>query len=205
MSHPLASLVDRIDPAALYRIPDLAELLGLSRSSAMALELSGWFPGSGRERVPGARGVRRVWTGAALIAAAGIDPPPLDHGRYAPSTLWRLGCSCDDCLAWHNADTRGRRRAVSDERFPQEKRDQVLELVAAGDVASITEAAKEAGVTAGQVYGLALRDAEFRAALDEAGMALCRGGDRCGRPAGYRQGCRGTACRLAHHPRKGQQ
>lgn len=203
MQHPLAPLVDGIDPDALYRIPDLAELLGLAKSSTITLAISGWFPGAEREPVPGAR-ARQVWTGRALIAAAETEPPELDHDRYAPSTLWRLGCGCEDCLAWHNDDTRERRRAAADAAFPEEARRLVLELVAAGDVATVAEAAKEAGVTAGQVYGLANRDEEFRAALDEAGMALCRGGDRCGRPVGYRQGCRGTACRLAHHPRQGQ-
>lgn len=200
MQHPLAGVVDRIDPDALYRTPDLADLLGLALSSTNTLALSGWFPGAERERVPGADGVRQVWTGAALIAAAGTDPPPLDHTRYSPSTLWRLGCGCDTCLAWHNADSRSRRRARSDAAFPEQRRRQVLDLVAAGDVATIEEAAERTGVTPGQVHGLARRDDTFRAALDEAATALCIGGDRCGRPCGYQAGCRGTACRRAHHP-----
>ncbi|MCC2280867.1 hypothetical protein LKL35_36705 [Streptomyces sp. ET3-23] len=200
MDHPLARVVDRITPNARYRAPDLAELLGLARSSTDTLILSGWFPGAEWERVPGADGRRRVWTGAALIAAADTDPPALDHNRYAPSTLWRLGCGCDDCLAWHNADSRDRRRAVADAAFPAQRRRQVLELVAAGKVGSIEEAAALAEVTPGQVFGLARRDEEFRAALDEAAVVLCVGGDLCGRPRGYRTGCRGTACRRAHRP-----
>ncbi|MEU9056532.1 hypothetical protein AB0D37_40125 [Streptomyces sp. NPDC048384] len=122
--------------------------------------------------MPGADGTRLVWTGAALIAAADTDPPPLDHTRYAPSTLWRLGCGCDDCLAWHNADSRERRRVLADAAFPEQRRQQVLELVAAGDVASIEQAAERAQVTPGMVFGLARRDDAFRAALDEAAMAL---------------------------------
>jgi hypothetical protein len=200
VQHPLAAVVDRIDPDALYRIPDLAGLLGLAPGSTHSLALSGWFPGAERERVPGAAGVRQVWSGAALIAAAGIDPPPLDHTRYAPSTLWRLGCGCDDCLAWHNTDSRDRRRARSDAAFPPQKRRQVLDLITAGDVTSIVEAAERAGTSPGLVFGLANRDPAFRAALDEAANALCVGGDRCGRPIGYQAGCRGTACRRAHRP-----
>jgi hypothetical protein len=200
MDHPLARVVDRIDPDARYGTADLAELLGLARSSTSTLALSGWFPGSEWERVPGAHGRRLVWTGAALIAAADTDPPALDHTRYAPSTLWRLGCGCDDCLAWHNADSLTRRRAAADVVFPEQRRRQVLELVAAGDVATIEEAAARAEVTPGQVFGLARRDDDFRAALDEAAVALCVGGDQCGRPCGYRNGCRGTACRRAHRP-----
>jgi hypothetical protein len=200
MDHPLARVVDRIDPDARYRAGDLAELLGLARSSTNTLALSGWFPGFEWERVPGADGRQRVWTGAALIAAADTDPPALDHTRYAPSTLWRLGCGCDDCLAWHNADSRTRRRADADAAFPAQRRRRVLELVAAGDVDSIQAAAVKAGATPGQVFGLARRDDDFRAALDEAAVALCVGGDLCGRPRGYRLGCRGTMCRRAHRP-----
>ncbi|MEI5525550.1 hypothetical protein WB401_13395 [Streptomyces brasiliscabiei] len=76
----------------------------------------------------------------------------------------------------------------------------MLELVSAGDVASVQEAAERVGVTTGQVYGLARRDEEFGKALDAAGEALCvdPGGPLCGRPAGYRSGCRGAACRRAH-------
>jgi hypothetical protein len=200
MDHPLARVVDRIDPDARYRAADFPELLGLARSSTNTLILSGWFPGAEWERVPGADGRQRVWTGAALIAAADTDPPALDHSRYAPSTLWRLGCGCDDCLARHNADSRTRRRAAADAAFPEQRRRQVLELVSAGDVPTIEEAAARAEVTPGQVFGLARRDDDFRAALDEAAVALCVGGDRCGRPSGYRQGCRGTMCRRAHRP-----
>ncbi|MFE5037137.1 hypothetical protein [Streptomyces sp. NPDC056683] len=200
MDHPLARVVDRIDPDARYRVADLAELLGLARSSTQTLAISGWFPGSEWERVPDAAGRRRVWTGAALIAAADTDPPALDHDRYAPSTLWRLGCGCDDCLAWHNRDSLTRRRAAADAAFPEQRRRQVLELVAAGDVANIPEAAVQAGVTAGQVYGYARRDDDFRAALEEAAVALCVGGDGCGTHRGWRLGCRGTACRRAHRP-----
>jgi hypothetical protein len=203
MQHPLAAVVDRIDPDARYRIPDLAELLGLAVSSAGTLGLSGWFPGGSRVSLPHGGGYW-VWTGRALIDAADTDPPALDHDRYSPSTLWRLGCSCDDCLAWHNADTRERRRAAVEAAFTQEQRSRMLEMMAAGDVATVTEAAAEVGVSGGQVYGLARRDAEFRAALEAAGMGLCRGGDQCGRPIGYRKGCRGTLCRRAHRPLPGQ-
>ncbi|MEU5445778.1 MULTISPECIES: hypothetical protein [Streptomyces] len=198
MDHPLAHAVDRIDPAALYRSDDLAELLGLARSSVNTLALSGWFPGVTWERSAGGR--QRVWTGAVLIAAADTEPPALDHSLYAPSTLWRLGCGCDSCLAWHNADSRTRRRTAADAAFPEQRRQEVLDLISAGAVATIEEAAAQATVTPGQVYGLARRDVDFRAALDEAAVALCVGGERCGRPCGYRQGCRGTACRRAHRP-----
>ncbi|MBC2869788.1 hypothetical protein [Streptomyces mexicanus] len=200
MQHPLARVVDRIDPDARYRAADLAELLGLALSSTHTLILSGWFPGAERERVPGADAHGRVWTGAALIAAADTDPPALDHSRYAPSTLWRLGCRCEDCLAWHNNDTRARWRTAADAAFPEQRRRQVLELIAAGAVDSIEEAAAQAEVTPGRVYGLAQRDPDFRAALEEAATGLCVDGDWCGRPAGYRAGCRGTACRRAHRP-----
>nr|WP_119589442.1 hypothetical protein [Streptomyces scabiei] len=200
MDHPLVRVLDRITPDARYRAADLAELLGLARSSTNTLILSGWFPGAQWERVPGADGRRRVWTGTALIAAADSDPPALDHARYAPSTLWRLGCGCDDCLAWHNADSLARRRAASDAAFPEQRRRQVLELISAGDVDSMEEAAARAEVSSGLVFGLARRDEGFRAALDEAAVALCVGGALCGRPRGYRTGCRGTACRRAHRP-----
>ncbi|MFJ5779986.1 hypothetical protein [Streptomyces sp. NPDC093094] len=102
MEHPLAHVVDRIDPDARYRIPDVAVLLDLAVTSTQTLTASGWFPCSTFEPRPAPAHSRRVWTGAALIAAADTDPPPLDHTKYAPSTLWRLGCRCDDCLAWHN-------------------------------------------------------------------------------------------------------
>jgi hypothetical protein len=123
-----------------------------------------------------------VLTGAALIAAADTDPPASDHSRYAPSTLCRLGCRCVDCLAWHNDDSRARRRTAADAAFPEQRRRQVLQLIAAGAIDSIGEAAQRAGVTPGQVHGRASRDKDFRAALDEAAVALCVGGDLCGRP-----------------------
>lgn len=201
MEHPLARVIDRIDPAALYRVPDLADLLGLARSSTWALVQSGWFPGVEYEPVPDGTGRRQVWTGAALIAAADTDPPALDHTKYAPSTLWRLGCGCDDCLAWHNADSRDRHRRASDDAFPEQRRRRVLELVASGTV-TVKEAAAQAEVTVGQVYGYARRDQEFERLLDEAAASLCRdpGGSRCATPGAYRAGCRGTACRRAHTP-----
>ncbi|MFD8609371.1 hypothetical protein [Streptomyces sp. NPDC059631] len=74
------------------------------------------------------------------------------------------------------------------------------ELIAAGEVSSIVEAAERADVSSGRVFGRARRDPDFRAALDDAAVALCVGGDRCGRPSGWRHGCRGTACRRAHRP-----
>ncbi|MEU2354360.1 hypothetical protein ABZ599_15565 [Streptomyces misionensis] len=153
MEHPLAHAVDRIDPAVLYRSDDLAELLGLARSSVNTLALSGWFPGFTWEREPNVGGRQRVWTGAALIAAADTEPPALDHSRYAPSTLWRLGCGCDSCLAWHNADSRTRRRTAADAAFPEQQRQEVLDLISAGAVATIEEAAVKAEVTRGRCTG----------------------------------------------------
>jgi hypothetical protein len=202
MEHPLARVVGRIDPDARYRTTDVAELLGLAVSSTSSLVLSGWFPGHEWERVPGAAGRRLVWTGAALIAAADTDPPDLDHNRWARSTTWRLGCGCDDCLAWHNDDSRDRRREEADRLFPEQRREQLLGLIAAGRVSTITEAAEHVGVTPGRVHGMANRDPDFREQLDEAATALCLELDRCGRPGGYRAGCRGTMCRRAQHPRR---
>ncbi|MFI5814873.1 hypothetical protein ACIA7S_28440 [Streptomyces sp. NPDC051643] len=200
MDHPLARVLDRIGPDARYRTVDLAELLGLARSSVHSLAASGWFPGSVFEGIPGAAGRQRVWTGAALIAAADTDPPALDHTRYAPSTTWRLGCMCEDCLSWHNDDTRTRRRAKADAVFPQQRREELLDLIAARTVPTIDEAAERVGVTPSQVHGIANRDPNFRARLDEAAVALCSNLDTCGRPGGYRSGCRGTMCRRAHRP-----
>lgn len=138
-----------------------------------------------------------MWTGAALIAAAGAEPPPLDHARYASSTLWRLGCGCDDCLAVRRRHplpaAHGLRR-----RIPQQRRREFLELLASGEVASLAEATERARVTAGQVLGLASRDDDFRDALDEAGMALCAGRQRMLRPGGLPQRLLRTACWRAH-------
>ncbi|MGW6203710.1 hypothetical protein ACWF9B_08700 [Streptomyces sp. NPDC055089] len=200
MDHPLTAVLDRVDPDAEYCVADLAALLRMARNSIHALVAGGWFPGGAQQPIPATGGRRTVWSGAALIAATEADLPPLDHDRYAPATLWRMGCGCDGCLAWHNADSRTRRRGAADAAFPEQQRRQVLELIAAGDVTSIVEAAERAGVVPGRVFGRACRDADFRATLDEAAAALCVGGDLCGRPNGYRTGCRGTACRRAHRP-----
>jgi hypothetical protein len=41
VQHPLAHVLDRIDPEALYRTPEVAELLGLARSSVTSITQSG--------------------------------------------------------------------------------------------------------------------------------------------------------------------
>lgn len=200
MEHPLAPIVNQLDPDALYRAADLAQLLAMPVKTIGIIAQGAWLPDTRYERVPGSTITRKVWTGKALIDASRTEPPDLDHIRYTPSTLWRLGCACDDCLAWHNADTRDRRRVKSDAAFPKQQRRALLDLIASRQVTTVAEAAEQVGVTHGQVQGLARRDRAFREALDEAAVALCAGLDHCGRARGYSLGCRGTACRRAHWP-----
>lgn len=200
MRHPLLAVVDQITADATYTTTDLAHLLRMHRSSINSLAQGGWFPG-GQHRPHTRGGRQRVWTGTELLAAAHLDEdqlPTLDHARLAPSTLWRMGCGCDDCLDWHNETTRERRRRIAAGAFPAQVRRRVLDEVAAG--VPVPEAAKAAGVTVGQVWGCYRVHTDFARLLDEAGEALCQspGDSRCGTPAGYAGlSCRGTACRIA--------
>ena len=204
MSHPLKSIERQIRAQNLYTVRDLAGLLGVSIQSVRSVHAGGYLPGAAWESIPGGRGGGRyVWRGEQLLAALDLtldDLPALDHQRYAPATLWRLGCGCEDCSAWHNASTKADRRQQAGERFPPDRREQLLALVAAGTV--VKEAAEAVGVRTGQVYGACTTDPEFSRRLDEAGEALCVAASdpQCGSHALYRRrGCRGTACRKAHN------
>jgi hypothetical protein len=195
-------ITSRVDPDRSYTTHDLASLLGCSVSSVYAAMTAGLLPA---QAVPGTgkgRGKPRTWTGAALLDAARRsteDLPDLDHAARAASTLWRLGCGCDDCLHAHNAETREHRHRHGDRVFPEAARRQLLRMVSAGT--PLDQAAAAAGVTRSQVYGRACWDSEFGGALDEAAQALCAdpGRSACGTARAYRfLRCRGTACRTAH-------
>ncbi|MFF2548311.1 hypothetical protein ACFVUY_37940 [Kitasatospora sp. NPDC058063] len=204
MSHPLEHLRARLEPGATYTVRDLAELLGVSTQSVRVLHHGGYLPGSTWTGIPGRGGGRHTWSGERLLACLGMDLaalPPLDHDRYGPATLWRLGCGCEDCTAWHAASTKGYRHRDAEERFPSALREELLAQVRAGT--DVQSAARDVGLTHHHVYGFARLDAEFGRRLDEAGEALCvsAADSRCGTPAGYRHlSCRGTACRRAHAP-----
>jgi len=201
-THPLVAYVDQIDPAAVYTVRRLAALMEMAEASVRSMATYGWLPGS-RMR-PHARGGREyTWTGKQLLR---IARRPLkvtfDHEKFAPQTLYRVGCRCPACVAAHSADSREWRRTLADEAFPEPLRSQLLTLVEQG--APVAEAARRVGVTVGQVYGRANRDSVFAEALDEAAWALCvmgEGSPLCGTGAGYRgnagkrQPCRGTGCR----------
>ncbi|MFF0698401.1 hypothetical protein ACFYU4_37925 [Streptomyces tendae] len=203
--HPLAEYADRIDAAEVYTLRRLAELLELAPSSVSGMARYGWLPGS-RMR-PHRRGGRTyTWTGKQLLRlAARPIRVQYDHERYAPSTLYRVGCRCPVCVRVHSADSQERKRALADEAFPVGKRARVVALVAAGT--TVVDAAAEVGVTAGWVYGRATWDAAFAEEIDEAAWSLCVLGQddpACSTAAGYRgktggkvprPACRGTGCR----------
>ncbi|MDW6058085.1 hypothetical protein SAZ11_08280 [Streptomyces sp. FXJ1.4098] len=126
-----------------------------------------------------------------------------DHEKFAPATLYRVGCRCPTCVEAHSAESLERRRALAEEVFTAEQRRRVVELVAAET--PVPEAARKAGVTLHQVYGRANWDAQFAEEFDEAGWSLCVLGQdhpQCGTAGGYRgnergsrPACRGTGCR----------
>lgn len=198
--HPLAGAIDKIEPNARYTADDLALLLGLHRMSVVTLAQAGYLPG---EKVSNRTGGGRhyEWAGQAIIEAVGTEPPPLDdeaHHKYSLATLWRWGCGCDDCRAWHYESTRQRRRDQIEKKFPEQTRREVLAAVADGT--QVADAAAKVGVSAHQVWGYTRVDEVFAAALDEAGEVLCVDAtdSKCGTPGGHRWlKCRGTACRIA--------
>ncbi|MGW2496174.1 hypothetical protein ACWCV2_16950 [Streptomyces pseudogriseolus] len=203
--HPLAEYADRIDAGKVYTLRQLAELLELAPSSVSGMARYGWLPGS-RMR-PHRRGGRTYsWTGKQLLRlAARPIRVQYDHERYAPATLYRVGCRCPTCVRAHSADSQERKRALADEVFPPEKRARLVALVA--DSVPVAEATAEVGVTVGQVYGRATWDAAFAEEIDEAAWSLCVLGQddpACSTASGYRgkpggksprPACRGTGCR----------
>ncbi|MER7497101.1 hypothetical protein ABT033_31450 [Streptomyces pharetrae] len=205
--HPLAEYADRIAPGRVYTLRQLAELLELAPSSVSGMARYGWLPGSRMK--PHRRGGRTyTWTGKQLLRlAARPITVQYDHERYAPSTLYRVGCRCPACVRAHSADSQERKRALADEAFTEEKRARLVALVA--DATPVAEAAAEVGVTLGQVYGRATWDAAFAEELDEAAWSLCVLGQNdpaCSTASGYRgkpggkwksprPACRGTGCR----------
>jgi len=201
LHHPLAPVLDRIEPEQTYTTADLSELLDMSTGSIRALTHSGWLPGSKVQ--PHARGGRRfVWTGQALLEAAEISElPALDHDRYHPSTLWRLGCGCHTCLAWHNTTSRKTRRRRAEQALPADLRAKLLRQIRAGT--SVKDASLALGTTHHAVYGLARTNDTFARELDDAAQTLCAApaDSRCGTAAGYSNlQCRATHCRRAHAP-----
>ncbi|MEE1764455.1 hypothetical protein [Streptomyces sp. SP18BB07] len=203
--HPLAEYAERIDAAKVYTLRQLAELMELAPSSVSGMARYGWLPGSRMK--PHRRGGRAyTWTGKQLLRlAARPIRVQYDHERYAPSTLYRVGCRCPACVRAHSADSQERKRALADEAFPAEERARLVALVV--DATPVAEAAAEVGVTVGQVYGRATWDAAFAEEIDEAAWSLCVLGQTdpaCGTPSGYRgnprgqsprPACRGTGCR----------
>ncbi|TGB05587.1 hypothetical protein [Streptomyces sp. MZ04] len=203
-THPLAPYADQIDPQGVYTVRGIAALLGMAHASVSGMATYGLLPG-GRMR-PHARGGRQhVWTGTQLLR---IAKRPVrvqyDHERFAPATLYRVGCRCHVCVAAHSAESLERRRALAEEAFTAEQRMRVLDLVETQT--PVAEAAEKAGVTLHQVYGRANWDAGFAEELDEAGWSLCVLGQdhpQCSTASGYRGNekgqhrppCRGTGCR----------
>ncbi|MER5973312.1 hypothetical protein ABT112_26900 [Streptomyces sp. NPDC002055] len=201
----MAPHADQIDPQETYTVRRVAALLGMAPPSVSGMATYGLLPGS-RVR-PHARGGRQhVWTGKQLLR---IAKRPVrvqyDHERFAPATLYRVGCRCPRCVAAHSAESLERRRALAEGAFTAEQRRRVLELV--GAATPVPAAAEKAGVTLQQVYGRANWDAEFAEELDEAGWSLCELGQdhpQCSTASGYRgdergavhrPACRGTGCR----------
>ncbi|MFE1784225.1 hypothetical protein ACFW9F_16985 [Streptomyces sp. NPDC059506] len=194
--HPLAEYTGRIDPGARYTVRALAELMEASVSSVRGMAAYGWLPGGRLAPTPGTK-PHWEWTGKELLRRAQRRlRVVLDHDRFAPASLYRVGCRCDRCVAAHVEESREWRHNLADERFPATARNRVLELVSTGT--PVPKAADEVGVTAATVYGRAAWDRTFAEALDKAGAALCLLGEDnpwCARPTAYRQGCRGTQCR----------
>ncbi|KUF17382.1 hypothetical protein [Streptomyces silvensis] len=200
-SHPLAPYTDKIAADGLYTLPDLAALMGISRSSAHVLAAHGAFSSNGADP---RRGRTRQWTGAELLLMATRPVRiTLDHAQFAPETLYRLGCRCDGCMDAHAAASREWKRTAADQKFPAPQREEVLRLVAQGT--PVPTAAAAVGVTPHCVAGRATWDTAFADALDQALWSLCTWGQtdpQCGTAAAYRgsrdhttPGCRGTACR----------
>ncbi|PRH78387.1 hypothetical protein C6N75_15240 [Streptomyces solincola] len=203
--HPLAQYADRIDPGKVYTLRQLAELLELAPSSVSGMARYGWLPGSRMK--PHRRGGRTyTWTGKQLRRLAGRPiKVQFDHERYAPTTLYRVGCRCPACVQAHSEDSRARKRSLAEDAFPEEKRARLVALVE--DATPVAEAAAEVGVTVGEVYGRATWDALFAEELDEAAWSLCVLGQAdpgCSTASGYRgkpggtsprPACRGTGCR----------
>ncbi|MFE4264575.1 hypothetical protein [Streptomyces sp. NPDC056883] len=203
--HPLAPYASQINPEGIYTLRQVAALLELAPTSVSGMVGHGWLPGS-RMR-PLARGGRQhTWTGKQLIRIANRPiRVTYDHEKFSASTLYRVGCRCPACTHAHSQDSQARRRALAEEAFNAEQRTQLLDLV--GEETPVPEAAKQVGVTIGQVYGRANWDAAFAESLDEAAWALCVLGaedPKCSTAAGYRgcesgtsprPPCRGTGCR----------
>ncbi|MFF6979394.1 hypothetical protein ACFZAV_16980 [Streptomyces sp. NPDC008343] len=203
--HPLAPYADQIDPQEIYTVRRVAALMGMALTSVSGMVAHGLLPGS-RLR-PHARGGRQhMWTGSQLRRVARRPVRvQYDHKRFAPATLYRVGCRCAECVAAHADESLERRRSLAEETFTAEQRRHVVELIAAQT--PVPEAAKQAGVTLHQVYGRANWDAAFAGELDEAGWSLCVLGPddpQCSTAGGYRgnergeaprPACRGTGCR----------
>lgn len=203
--HPLAEYAQRVDAERVYTSRQLAELMELAPSSVSSMASYGWFPGG--RLTPHRRGGRvYTWTGKQLLRlAARPIKVEYDHERYAPSTLYRVGCRCPVCVRAHSADSRDRNHALAEKAFPRQARERLLALVA--DAVPVAEAAAKVGVSLGYVYGRAIWDAEYGEALDEAAWSLCVLGESdpaCSTASGYRgspkgkslrPACRGTGCR----------
>lgn len=199
--NPLSTATDRIDPHEVYTSKRLAEVLGVRRADVSLMRVAGWLPDGKRRALsstPGGARYETEWTGRQILTAARRrEQPPLDHERYSPVTLWRIGCRCEPCTQAHNKETRARCWAAADAAFPENARVVLLAALTLGT--PLPDAAAAVGVNPAQVYGRAKWDTEFSQALDEAGWGLCalgRTDARCSTGTAYRHDrCRGTGCR----------
>ena len=207
---PLAGVRNQIDPEVIYTVRTLAELLQCAETSVRSMATYGWLPGA---RISSHRrgGRQYEWDGRTLLQLADQElQVEYDHQRFAPQTLYRIGCRCDSCTNAHGEESVRWRREWAEELFPEAARMRLLKLVERG--MPVAQAAAEVGTTPGRVYGRTAWDTEFAEALNWASRALCvlgKDDPRCGSAAGYRgstsqpQGgespvrppCRGTACR----------
>jgi hypothetical protein len=200
MLSPLRAIRDAIEPDETYTVGELAALLGVSAGTVRSLKDGQQIPDHDQpwKRFVDHGGRAGQWSGAALLAAADseVEVPDLDHDRYSTATLWRIGCRCKTCHADHIEQTRTQRRQAALRAFPPAKQRIVLQEITDG--MDLPAAAALVGVTRSQVYGLAIADEDFGAALREATWSLCRdpGGPKCGNASGYYSlRCRGTGCR----------
>ena len=191
----LSDIVADIDDSAVYLVADLAALAGCSATSVHVLIATGVLP-----RSPEAgRGHPHSWTGQQIRQAAarqaGAEVTPAIPADRTAESRYRLGDRSPVATEAHNASTTQWRRRIADAVFSAPARERLLKLIGAG--VPVEDAAAVVGVNVQQVYGRARRDEEFAERLDDAAATLCIDSSRelCGRPAGYRSGCRATECR----------
>jgi hypothetical protein len=139
------------------------------------------------------------WSLAELLAVKHrADAPRRSRRVKVPhGSLSRVGagCNCPDCRTASAEYHRERERREAEQHFPHAKRAALLDLLCQGR--PLTEASRQIGVSAKQIWGRAQSDpawgAQLQATLDQTQPTDVAHG----RQAAYRRGCRCSECRAA--------